>query len=103
VANVIVIQLTSLVAVQEQLWPVITERALLLPIEVTDTVVGVMVAVHWAWTVGTLTTKISATNAQQDRSVIGLPPLGCAARTMVHIARLPHGAHPIAEQALTRP
>jgi hypothetical protein len=96
VANVIVIQLTSLVAVHEQLWPVMTDRALLLPMEETDTVVGVTVAVHWAWTAGTLTTKISATTAQQDRSVIGLPPLGCAARRMLHIARLPRVSHLIA-------
>jgi hypothetical protein len=40
---VIVIQLTELVAVHEQLAPVETESALVLPIDGTDTLVGVTV------------------------------------------------------------
>lgn len=41
-----VIQLTELVAVHVQLVPVITESALVLPIDDTETVVGVTVPVH---------------------------------------------------------
>jgi hypothetical protein len=44
VANVTVIQLTLLTAVHEQLVPVVTDKALVLPIEGTVTLVGVTVA-----------------------------------------------------------
>jgi hypothetical protein len=44
VANVTVIQLTLLTAVHEQLVPVVTDKALVLPIEGTVTLVGVIVA-----------------------------------------------------------
>ena len=43
VANVTVIQLTELVAVHEQLVPDVTDRALVLPIDGTLTLVGVIV------------------------------------------------------------
>jgi hypothetical protein len=44
VANVTVIQLTLLTAVHEQLVPVVTDSALVLPIDGTVTLVGVTVA-----------------------------------------------------------
>lgn len=65
-----VIQLTELVAVHVQLVPVITESALVLPTDDTETVVGVTVDVHCASAVRTLTTKISATSRPQHRSVL---------------------------------
>jgi hypothetical protein len=65
VALMTVIQLTELVAVQVQLWPVMTESALLLPFDGTETLVGVTVAVHCASDVRTPTTKISATSRPQ--------------------------------------
>jgi hypothetical protein len=46
VALVTVIQPTLLTALHEQLVPVATDNALVLPIDGTDTVVGVTVAVH---------------------------------------------------------
>jgi hypothetical protein len=65
VALVTVIQLTLLTAVQVQLWPVMTESALLLPTDDTETLVGVTVAVHCASDVRTPTTKTSATSRPQ--------------------------------------
>jgi hypothetical protein len=71
---VMVIQLTVLVAVHEQLVPVVIESALVLPMDGTDTLVGVTVAVHCASAVRTpTTTKTSAKNTAQCRSVIDVP------------------------------
>ena len=65
-----VIQLTELVAVHVQLVPVITESALVLPIDDTETVVGVTVPVHCASAVRTPKMKTRATSRPQLRSVI---------------------------------
>jgi hypothetical protein len=75
VALVTVIQLTELVAVQEQLVPVVTDSELVLPLDGTETDVGVTVAVHWASAVCTPKTKTSATSRPQNRSFIVTCPL----------------------------
>jgi len=66
---VTVIQLTELAAVHVQFVPVMTESELVLPIDETETVVGVTVDVHCASAVRTLTTKINAASRAQKRSV----------------------------------
>jgi hypothetical protein len=68
---VTVIQSTLLTAVQAQ--PVITETALVMPVEGTLRLLGVTVAVHCASTVRTPATRINATSAEQRWSVI-VPP-----------------------------
>jgi hypothetical protein len=95
VANVTVIQSTLLTAVHRQLWPVITDRALVLPFDGTETIVGVTVAVHCASTGATPAAKMSAPRAHKRRSVIAMPPVRAwfgpmelTARS-VHIPRLP--------------
>jgi hypothetical protein len=72
VALVTVIQLTELVAVHEQLVPVVTDSELVLPPDGTETDAGITVAVHWASAVCTPKTNTSATSRPQNRSVIVL-------------------------------
>lgn len=74
-ASVVVADHELLVAVQTQLTPLITDTALVLPIDDTDTAFGVTVAVHCASTVRTPATKISPTSTQKRRSVIAGPLL----------------------------
>ena len=72
-----VIQVTELVAIQKQFVPVVTETALVLPTDDTDTLVGETVAVHWASAVRTPTPNVSTLSTlstQQCRTVMGLAP-----------------------------
>ena len=74
VALVTVIQFTELVAVHVQLVPVVTDSELVLPVDGTETDVGVTVAVHWASADRTPKTKTRATRKPQNRSVIVRAP-----------------------------
>jgi hypothetical protein len=72
---VTVIQVTELVAIQKQFVPVVTETALVLPTDDTDTLVGETVAVHWASAGRTPTTNvstISTLSTQQCRSLMDM-------------------------------
>lgn len=75
VALVTVIQLAELVAVHVQLVPVVTDSELVLPVDGTETDVGVTVAVHWASADCTPKTNTSATSRPPNRSAIVACPL----------------------------
>lgn len=68
-----VIQFTALTAFHEQFVPLITESALVLPIDDTDTLVGVTVAVHWASAARASIRNTSASRTQRYRGLMEFP------------------------------
>jgi hypothetical protein len=70
VALVTVIQLTLLTAVHVQFVPLTTDNELVLPVCVTDTVVGVTDEVHWASAARTSSITTIARSSKQYRTFI---------------------------------